>query len=67
VITWLRTLQRLGFRKGMRGDGRVWLALGILSWFVARSREKNQEPPPIYREVLSPGESIAIRIFKPPS
>ncbi|HVW35540.1 MAG TPA: hypothetical protein VHL53_23615 [Acidimicrobiia bacterium] len=66
MIVWLRRLQRLGFRKAFSGDGRVWLALGILSWFVARNREKAAEPPALYREVLSPGESIAIRIFKPP-
>ena len=62
----LRWLSALGFRKGMRGGGRAWLALGVLSWFVARSREKSKEPPPLYREVLAPGESIAVRIFKPP-
>jgi hypothetical protein len=66
VITLLRRLSRLGFRKGMGGGGRAWLALGLLSWFVARNREKSKEPPPAYREVLSPGESIAIRIFEPP-
>jgi len=40
--------------------------LGVLSWFVRPSREKSKEPPPLYREVLSPGESIAIRVFQPP-
>ena len=63
----LRRLASLGFRKGMKGGGRAWLALGIFSWFVARNREKSKEPPPLYREVLKPGESIAIRIFKPPA
>ncbi|HMC41262.1 MAG TPA: hypothetical protein VKI19_16485 [Acidimicrobiales bacterium] len=62
----LRRLASLGFRKGFGGGGRAWLALGILSWFVARSREKGKEPPPLYREVLAPGESIAVRIFEPP-
>jgi hypothetical protein len=38
----------------------------VLSWFVARSREKSKEPPPLYREVLAPGESIAIRVYQPP-
>jgi hypothetical protein len=38
----------------------------VLSWFAARSREKSKEPPPLYREVLSPGESIAVRVFQPP-
>ena len=66
MITLLRRLSRLGFRKGMGGGGRAWLALGLLSWFVARNREKSKEPRPLYREVLSPGESIAIRIFEPP-
>ena len=66
MITLLRRLQRLGFRKGFSGDGRFWLAVGILSWFVARNREKAAEPPPLFREVLAPGESIAVRIFKPP-
>jgi hypothetical protein len=33
---------------------------------MARNREKGKEPPPLYREVLSPGESIAVRIIKPP-
>jgi hypothetical protein len=66
VIALLRRLSRLGFRKGMGGGGRAWLALGILSWFVARNREKGKEPPPAHREVLSPGESVAIRIFEPP-
>ncbi len=66
MIGLLRRLARLGFRKGMAGGGRAWLALGVLSWFVARNREKSKEPPPLYREVLAPGESIAVRIFKPP-
>jgi hypothetical protein len=66
VIGLLRQLARLGFRKGMGDGGRGWLALGVLSWFVARSKEKSKDPPPLYREVLAPGESIAIRIFKPP-
>lgn len=62
----LRRLARLGFRKGMGGGGRAWLALGVLSWFAARSKEKSKDPPPLYREVLAPGESIAVRILKPP-
>ena len=66
MIGLLRQLARLGFRKGMGDGGRGWLALGVLSWFVARSKEKSKDPPPLYREVLAPGESIAIRIFKPP-
>lgn len=66
MIGLLRGLARLGFRKGMGGGGRSWLALGVLSWFVARSKEKSKDPPPLYREVLAPGESIAVRILKPP-
>jgi hypothetical protein len=66
VIALLRRLSRLGFRKGLGGSGRAWLALGLVTWFAARSKEKGKEPPPLYREVLSPGESIAIRILEPP-
>ena len=66
MIGLLRKLARLGFRKGLGGGGRAWLALGLVSWFAARSKEKGKEPPPLYREVLSPGESIAVRILEPP-
>ena len=66
MIGLLRTLARLGFRKGVGGGGRAWLALGLVSWFAARSKEKGKEPPPLYREVLSPGEGITVRILQPP-
>jgi len=66
VIGLLRSLARLGFRKGFGGGGRAWLALGLVSWFIARNKEKGDEPPPLYREVLSPGESVSIRILDPP-
>lgn len=66
MIGLLRQLARVGFRKGLGGGGRAWLAIGLVSWFAARSREKGKGPPPLYREVLSPGESIAVRILKPP-
>jgi hypothetical protein len=66
VIGLLRSLARIGFRKGLGGGGRAWLALGLVSWFVARAKEKGDDPPPLYREVLSPGESISVRILKPP-
>jgi hypothetical protein len=66
VIALLRTLARVGFRKGLRGGGRAWLALGLVSWFAARNKEKGKEPPPVYREVLSPGESVSVRILEPP-
>jgi hypothetical protein len=66
VIGLLRRLGRLGFRKGIGSGNRVWLALGVLSWFAARSKEKSKDPPPLYSEVLTPGESIAVRILEPP-
>ena len=62
----LRSLARIGCRKGLGGGGRAWLALGVVSWFAARTKEKGTDPPPLYSEVLSPGESIAVRILKPP-
>lgn len=66
MIGLLRQLARLGFRKGLGGEGRVWLAIGVVSWFAARSKDKNDEPPALYREELRPGESIAVRILEPP-
>lgn len=66
MIGLLRSLARIGFRKGLGGGGRAWLALGLVSWFVARTREKGKDPPPLYREVLSPGEAISVRILRPP-
>ena len=66
MIALLRKLARVGFRKGLGGGGRAWLALGLVSWFAARTKEKGKKPPPLYREVLSPGESISVRILEPP-
>ena len=66
MIRLLRSLARIGFRKGLGGGGRAWLALGVVSWFAARTKEKGKDPPPLYREVLSPGESISVRILRPP-
>jgi hypothetical protein len=66
VIGLLRSLARIGFRKGLAGGGRAWLALGVVTWFAARTKEKSKDPPPLYREVLSPGESISVRILRPP-
>ena len=66
MIGLLRSLARIGFRKGLGGGGRAWLALGIVSWFAARTKEKDKDPPPLYREVLSAGEAIAVRVLRPP-
>ena len=66
MIGLLRRLTRLGFRRGMGNGNRIWLALGVVSWFAARSKEKSKDPPPLYREELEPGESIAVRILDPP-
>jgi hypothetical protein len=62
----LRQMSGIGFRKGLRGGNRAWLALGVVSWFWARQREKSRNPQPLYREVLRRGESIAVRILEPP-
>ena len=50
MIKILRSLSRLGFRKGMGGGGRAWIALGALTWFAARAREKSRkDSPPLHR------------------
>ena len=51
MIGLLRSLARIGFRKGLGGGGRAWLALGVVSWFAARTKEKGKDPPPLYSEV----------------
>ncbi|HYH52457.1 MAG TPA: hypothetical protein VEG38_23165 [Acidimicrobiia bacterium] len=65
MIGLLRRLATLGFRRGMGGN-RIWLALGVLSWFAARAKEKSDNPPALYCETLRPGESVAIRVLDPP-
>lgn len=62
----LRRLATFGFRKGLQGGGRAWLAIGIVSWFVARAKDRGKDPPPLYQEVLGPGEAITVRIIDPP-
>jgi hypothetical protein len=66
VIGLLRQLAGIGFRRGMGNGNRIWLALGVLSWFAARSKEKSKDPPALYCETLGPGESVAIRVLYPP-
>jgi hypothetical protein len=63
----LKSLARLALRRGMGGGSREWLVVGVLSWLVARMREKAQAPPPpVHREVLGPGEIACIAIYDPP-
>ena len=66
MIGLLRWLARIGFRKGLGGGGRAWLALGLVTWFAARTKEKGKDPLRLYREELSPGEAISVRILRPP-
>ena len=66
MIGLLRRLAGIGFRRGMGSGDRIWLVLGVLSWFAARAREKSKDPPPLFCEVLQPGESVDVRVLDPP-
>jgi molybdopterin converting factor small subunit len=63
VIGLLRQLAGIGFRRGMGNGNRIWLALGVLSWFAARSKEKSKDPPALYCETLgiNPETVLVIR------
>jgi hypothetical protein len=64
----LRSLSRLAFRRGVMGGSREWATVWVLAALWAKARRKSEEPSPvIHREVLSPGESIRISLFDPPS
>jgi hypothetical protein len=63
----LKSLARLAFGRGMGRGSREWLLVGVLSWLVARMREKAEAPPPtVHREVLEPGEVVSIAVYDPP-
>jgi hypothetical protein len=63
----LKTLASLAFRRGMGAGSRQWLLLGAVSWLASRAKERSEAPPPVvHREVLEPGETISIAIYKRP-
>ncbi len=63
----LKSLARLAFRRGMKGGSREWILIGLVSWLAGRVKERAEAPPPvIHREVLEPGETISIAVYKPP-
>jgi hypothetical protein len=63
----LKTLARLAFRRGTGAGSRQWLLLGAVTWLAGRARERAEAPPPVvHREVLGPGETISIAVYKPP-
>jgi len=63
----LKGLAGLAFRRGIGGGSREWLLVGVLSWLLARLREKAEAPPPVvHREVLEPGEIVSIAVYDPP-
>lgn len=66
MIKLLRTLARLGFRKGVVGGSREWAFVWVAAALLARARRKSDEQPAvIHREVLRPGESIRISVYDP--
>ncbi len=52
-------LRRTGFRRGLSGRGRGWLAVGIAAWGIGKLREGN-DPVLVAREELKPGQRVII-------
>jgi hypothetical protein len=57
----LRRLQRLGARRGVFGDSRVWLWIFVFAWGSRLLRRAvGSEALLVYREELRAGESLRI-------
>lgn len=62
MITWvLRSLRRTGVRKGLAGEGRAWLVVGLGAAVLHFLHRKAEEPKATYSEKLKPGQTIVIR------
>lgn len=57
----LRTLARTGFRRGIGGGGRGWLAIGLAAGVLQFLRRKSGEPKFQISEELKPGQTMVIR------
>lgn len=53
----LRSLMRSGFRRGVRGEGAAWLAVGVFAWLLTRARRPDTA---LIRTVLRPGERLLV-------
>jgi hypothetical protein len=57
----LRRLQRLGARRGVFGDSRVWLWIFVFAWGSRMLRRAaGSEALLVFRDEIRPGESIHI-------
>ena len=57
----LRTLLRMGFRKGLVGGSKPWLLLGATAGGIRLlGRMARREPEVVYCEELHPGQRLVI-------
>ncbi len=57
----LRTLFRIGLRKGLMGGSKPWLIVGAVAGGIRLlGRMAGREPEVVYCEKLEPGERLAI-------
>ena len=57
----LRTLLRMGFRKGLIGGSKPWLVLGAAAGGIRLlGRMARREPEVVYCEELQPGQRVIV-------
>jgi hypothetical protein len=57
----LQRLRKTGFRKGVLGSSRGWMAVWVtLAGLRLLRRVTRKEPDVVYREELKPGETLVI-------
>jgi hypothetical protein len=52
-----------GFRRGLRGENRVWFVVGVSAWMLTRATRR-RDGNVVYRTALQPGEQLVV-VTKP--
>ncbi|MGO9029471.1 MAG: hypothetical protein ACLQOZ_12680 [Acidimicrobiales bacterium] len=54
----LRYIQKIGFRRGVRGQHPIWFIVAASAWMLIRARRSREAV--VYRTVLQPGEGLIV-------